>query len=513
MTLHGKKLMSGSGSGPGIWQVLTWIVMAAYAVIGVFVLNVAIENHAGGLATSIMDGADSLGLSGMWELQANLREDRVWFHLMMWGFIPIDGFASLLFGDSWQTFYLDLLSSIGWVILTGVLVWQYAREVLRDERAAFLLVVLYFLLPASFANAIYWYGQPVFVLLMLALFAMRRGWTWLAVLLTVWALGCHPMAVPVFFGLAWGAFRPHKRWNGAPLLPGVDPAGEKARRCWKISLATCVVLTLWTGFLVVMSRLGDTSSTRGLLWDFFSGKLEPGALPRNVIQVVFFLLPMLFLPVINLTWLAALIAIAGYMILGSQGIVTGFLLPATGFAVAAMAHWMQRLSSSVRWKVALGGILIAVAGNLLVPWSVFFPMAVEPLTGGLFARHTWQVQAQEAATNEMIRQNIPAGTDRCLATWQTGPVMSQRCDFVTTLSFPFRRETYRLQDFLDTGDRGRVASGWWDYILIDLRRERTAAGLDSLLERIESAGCWEVAARTDEAVLFRKVPVTAGRVP
>jgi len=498
-------------TGSGIWKYLSFFLMAAYAVVGVVVLNVALENHAGGLATSIMDGADSLGLSAMWELQANLRESRVWFHLMMWGFIPVDGTASLIFGETWKALYFDLLTSIGWVILTGYLVWRYARETLNDDRAAFLLMLLFFLLPAAFANTVYWYGQPVFVALMLALFAMRRGWNWLGALLVIWGLGCHPMAVPTFLGLAWGAFRPH-RWSGGQLLAGVDPEGDAARRSWRVSVAVCVALGVWTAFLVVMSKMVDSPSIRGLLWDFFSGKLEPGALPRNLIQVVFFLLPMFLLPLANRTWLPALAAITAYMVFGSQGVVTGFLLPAAGVAMAATAHWMKRLSASARWKLALGGVIVAVAANLLVPWSVFFPMTPDPLTGGLFAHHTWHVQAGEAATNKLIRDNIPEGTDRCLATWQIGPVMAQHCDFVTTLSFPFRRQTYHLRDFLDEGDRGRIDSGWWNFILVDLRRERAADGLDELLERIAASGRWEVAGRSVEAVLFRRIESPVSRL-
>ena len=45
--------------------------MASYMVLGVLAIHVAIAKHAGGLATSIMDGVDSLGLSDIWELQAN----------------------------------------------------------------------------------------------------------------------------------------------------------------------------------------------------------------------------------------------------------------------------------------------------------------------------------------------------------------------------------------------------------------------------------------------------------
>ncbi len=484
--------------------------MAAYAAIGVIVLNVALENHAGGLATSIMDAVDSLGLSDMWELQANLRESRLSMHLMMWGFFPIDWFNGTVFGENWRALYADLLSSIGWVVLTGYMAWLYAREVLRDERTAFLLLVLYFLLPAAFANTIYWYGQPVFVALMLALFAMRRGWNWLGVLLVVWALGCHPMTVPVFAGLAWGSFLPHRdRWG--QLLPGVDPDGVAARRSFRVSVAVCVVLSIWTAILVIMSRMDDSESTRGLLWHFFKGKLEPQALPHNFIQVVFFLLPLFLLPVFNVTWMPVLAAIIGYMVLGSQGVVTGFLLPATGLVVSAAAHWLKRVAAATRWKIALAGVVVAVLTNLLVPWMVLFPMMPDPLTGGLFAHHSWHVQEQEAATNSLIRENIPEGTPRCLTTWQIGPVMAQRCDFVTTLSFPFRRETYHLRDFLDSGEQGRIASGWWDYILVDLRRERTADGLDELLERIRAAGVWEVAGRTGEVVLFRRAAQVVSR--
>lgn len=501
---------------PDVWYVLTWVVLLGYAAVGFLVLDVAILNHAGGLCSSIMDAVDALGLTDIWELQANLRESRVYMQMMMWGFYPTDGLFSLVFGDSWTALYLNLAYSIVTIIVSGWVIRRYSMDLLDDSRTSFLLVVLFLLLPAVFANTIYWYGQPVFVMLMGALYLMRRGRNWLALPLVIWALGCHPMTVPVFFGMALVAFRLPLVRGLEPLLPGLDSRDAQAARSWRFALILTILMTLWTGFLVVMSRLGQTSGTRGLLWAFFAGKVDSGSIPINVIQVFFFFLPVLFIPLLNLSWLPAMAAILGYMLLGSQGVVTGFSLPAAGFTMVAMAHGIRRWTASTRWKVVLAGIVVAVGVNLLVPWVNLFPMAVEPLTGGLFSQHSWNVQAEEASINNLVTRNIPAGTGHCLTTWQIGPVMASRCEKVMTLSFPFRRDKYELQDFLDTGDRGRIDSCFWDFVLVDLRRERKTEGIDRLTSRIEAAGCWDVAGRTGEAVLYRSrraTGVNAGSSP
>jgi len=486
-----------------IWLILSLSMMCAYFVFGLHMLDIAIANHVGGLATSIMDGVDSLGLSGKWELQANLRESRIWMHMMMWGFWPIDGLFSLFFGDTWTTLYLGLVVSLLAVALSGFLVWRYVLVITRDERTAFLVALVFFLLPAAFINTIHWYGQPVFVLLVFALFAMKRGWNWVAVPLVIWAHGCHPMATPVFLGLAISAFGP--RLPGIPesLMPGVDRKSEQARRSFRFAVALCLILAVWTAFLVVMSRMGNSTDQRGLLWDFFKGKFDPAVWPLNLMQTFYFLLPMLLLPLFNLTWLPAFGFFLAYVVLGSQGIVTGFLLPGAGLAAASFGHFLRRFKEATRVKLALSGVALALLANLLVPWTVFFPLGAEPLTGGLFSYHSWHVRPREAAINQMVSDHIPAGTARCLTTWQIGPSLASRCDRITTLSFPFRRDAYTMRDFLDTGDRGRIESGGWDFILVDLHREHHAEGLDELLQRILSFGRWEVVGDTGDALLFR----------
>ena len=486
------------------WHFMTWVVMASYVVLGVLAIHVAIANHAGGLATSIMDGVDALGLSDIWELQANKRESRIWMQLMMWGFHPSHGLFSVFFGDSWPTLFLDLLYSMLVVLAGGFIVFRYSRQVLSDSRTSFLLVFLYFLLPVTFANTVYWYGQPVFVMVMGALYLMRRGNHLPAALLVIWAHGCHPMAAPVFLTLSWASFRMDLKGR-PPILPGLDRRDAVAARSWRFSLVMFAALSAWTGFLVLMSRLADSSSTRGLLWDFFSGKFDPSALPFNFSQTVFFFLPMLFLPFASLVWLPSLVVFTGYMLFGSQGVVTGFVLPAAGFSMLAVAWSMIRLSGKPRAWLAGGAVVAALLVNLLVPWPALFPMQPEPLTGGIFAHHSWSVQAGESAINSMIYEQIPAGTDRCLTSWQIGPVMARQCRNVTTLSFPFRRQEYALGDFLDSGDRGRIADGWWNFILVDTRREANSERLSELFHRIEYSGRWEVAGRTAEAVLYRRV--------
>lgn len=486
------------------WLVMTWVVMVSYAVLGLLALHVAIANHAGGLATSIMDGVDSLGLSRIWELQASLDESRIWMQLMMWGFHPSHGLFSLFFGDSWPTLYLDLLYSLLAVLAGGFIVFFYSRQVLADSRTSFLLVFLYFLLPVTFANTVYWYGQPVFVMVMGAMYLLRRERYVPAAILVIWAHGCHPMTAPVFLCLTWASFRMDLKGR-PPILPGFEGRDPVAARSWRFSFALFVALSLWTAFLVLMSRLTDSSSTRGLLWDFFSGKLDASALPFNIWQTVFFFLPMLFLPFASLVWIPSIAVFSAYMLFGSQGVVTGFVLPAAGFSMLAAAWFMIRLPAKTRALLAGTAVVAALLVNLLVPWPTLFPMQPEPLTGGIFAHHSWAVQPAESAINSMIDEQIPEGTARCLTSWQIGPVMARRCHKVTTLSFPFRRQEYALGDFLDQGDRGRIADGWWDFILVDIRREAYSERLYDLLHRIEYSGRWEVAGRTGESVLYRRV--------
>lgn len=487
-------------SSDRVWRVLSCFVMAAYAFVGFLAVNTAIGNHAGGLATSIMDGVDSLGLSSIWELQSNLRENRLYMMLMMWGFQPIDGLISLFFGDTWTTLYLDLFTSVLFVVVGGWVVFRYSLDVANDPRLTFLLVVVYFLLPVTFANTVYWYGQPVFIMIVGSIYLMRRGWRWPAVLLMIWAHGCHPMSTPVFLGLSWSAFKMDLKGR-RPILPGLEKRDRASAISWRVSWITCAVLALWTVFLVVGSRLVDFGSERGLLWDFFKGKFDSGTIPLNFSQTVFFLLPMLFLPLFSRVWAPALIIFIGYMLFGSQGVVTGFVLPGAALSMLASGHFLGGLKPRVRTTLASVAVLSAVLVNLLVPWTALFPMYPDPLTGGIFAPHSWAVQAGDSATNTMIRQQIPKNTPRCLTSWQIGPVMAERCDRVTTLSFPFRREKYSLQDFLDFGDNGRIAGGFWDYVLIDTGREAFSPGLDELQRRLDSFG-WQVVGRTGESVLY-----------
>ena len=489
-------------SSDALWNLLSSLVILVYACLGILAVNVAIGNHAGGLATSIMDSADSLGLSSIWELQANLSESHLYMMLMMWGFNPIASLSSLFFGDTWTALYMDLLFSVFVVVASGWVIFRYSLEVTRDSRITFGLVVLYFLLPVTFANTVYWYGQPVFLMIMAAIYLMRRGYRWPAMAFVVWAHGCHPMAVPAFLGLAWASFKMDLKGQ-PPILPGLDRRDSGSDRSWRFSLVTCGVLTLWSAVLIIGSKLDDSGTNRGLLWDFFSGKLDSGTIPLNFSQTMFFLLPMLFLPLMSRVWIPALIVFFGYMLFGSQGVVTGFVLPGAAFCMLAMAYVLAKRPERQRRRLTLLAVVSAVLVNLLVPWPALFPMYPEPLTGGVSAPHSWSIQAGESAVNTMIRKQISENTPACLTTWQIGPVMAERCRRVTTLSFPFRREKYTLQDFLDSGDKGRLDSGQWNYILIDLRREAYSPGLENLVERIESSGMWKVADRTAEAVLYR----------
>jgi hypothetical protein len=491
------------------WTVAAALLVIGYLAFSFFALQIAIENHSGGLGSSIMDGMDGLAMTDKWDLQANLRESRIFMQLIMWGFYPASALFKLICGDTWQAMYLMLGMSIVTVTSGACMVFIYSREVLRDSLVSFLLVVLYFLLPAVFANTVYWYGQPPFLLLMGALYIMRWRLNWVAVPVVILASGCHPVSVPVFAGLAWAAFKAPLRGN-PPLMPGFDRRDAVAARNWRLSLILCVVLTVWAIILVVGSRAGVSVSQRGLLWDFFIGKFHSAVIPTNLVQVFFFFLPMLFLPLSNAVWLPAVGIALAYGVFGSQGVVTGFSLPLVGFSMLAMVHRMQGLVVNTRRTVVVAAIVTAVGVNLFVPWPNLFPLMVEPLTGGALSPSSWVVNPQEAAINKLIEEKIPENTKSCLSTWQIGPVLAQRCQKVTALSFPFRRQTYELKDFLDIGDRGRIAAGHWDFILVDLRRERNSVGLDVLIRRIQDAGKWEVAGRTGEVVLYRRIAQGVG---
>ncbi len=495
--------LPGSPRRRNTWLVASLVLLALHAIALYFAMENALANHFGGFGSSVVDGFDLLGMTRKWEIQLNLPESRFFMYLINWGFYPSAWISRLIFGDTWSALHFQLGLSFLTVTAGGLFILAYAREVMDDDRASFFLTLVYLLLPASFGPAIGWYGQPVFIHLMVAIYLMKYGYNKAAIPLVVWAHACHPMAVPAFLALACSAFRMNPAGR-LPILPGLDVRDSKSRRSWKYALWTSIALAVWTLILLIGSRTGDSSANRDVLWSFFTGKFSNSEVHANFVSTVYFFVPLLFVAVVNRTWLPFIVLTAAYMTFASQGVVTGFSLPAAVLSVMAAAHGLATRAPVERLKKSLAAVAVVVLMNLFVPWAQLFPLTVEPLTGGLFAPGSWMVNPEEQAIDELVSNNIPEGTPRCLSSWQLSLALGKRCQKVTTLTNPFRREPYDMNSFLELGDRGRILSGHWDFILVDLKREKYSTGLEMLLDRIRSSDEMEIAGRTNDTILFKK---------
>lgn len=478
---------------------------AAWAVLGIAAVLVAFRRHDAGISLIVTEGLRGLGfLAGSVDLPIDAARGRDVAPLMsgLWLMIRTGVvWVSSQFGTGVglrMVYYTSaVLSAIG-----AWLVFDHARRTLSSPGAALLAMVLFLLLPATFALSVFWQQSPNLVLLFASLWALQAGRFGWYLVLTLLQCSLHPLAAPVSLAVAWAALRAPS-FGLPPLRPGLEDRAPSAFRRFRIAAAMHgAILVLTIGFVAwrALTVAGDGS----LSWYFIVRKFDySSAEPlRNLPTNLLYLLPLGFLPLLDRALLPALLPLLAYVFLGTQGGASGLASLVLGVTFLAFLHLVSGFGPRVQSAVLAGGIAVSLALHALVPWTVLFPLMDGPV-GGPFSPATWSVPAREAAVDRLVRDQIPPGSGACVADFARMPLLMERCSLVAPFEYPARHGDRGLADFLEHTDHGRLDAGGWSFLLVDRDRLRDDPELPGVIQSIDGGGRYEVAGEVEGATLYR----------
>lgn len=485
--------------------VIAVVLVSAYVLASVFAVSNAIDGNLDGYAMIMVEGYDSLGYNdSALDVPVNnlLARDAHWLMpsltIMYLVFVFLPGLGAL--ASIWMTYGLGILfTAVG-----ALLIFAHGRKVLSGMLAPLGLMALFLALPATFGVTVYWQQNPNLVLLYGSLFLLARGNFAGFLALSLIQVGFHPIAIPVVAAIAWAALvaplggRP-------PLLPGLEKRDFVTRRRWMTTiwvLGAVFVIELLA--MVAFLLAGDHQS---LSWYFLWRKVDVTGLQqlRNLPINLLFFAPLLFLPLANrLTW-PAILPLVLYTFVGPQSLATALSSLVIGVAFLSFLHKVASASAITKNLLIYWGLTVAVVIQLFLPWRMLFPMWRDTWPGGLLSAAAYTAPPNQQRLNAVIEKKIPVNTGTCLTNFELVPRILTRCDVVTPLTYPARKESWDINDFVERFDDGRIERGYFDVIFLDYQRLAADDTIDGLMTALDLNPSYRSTYRDERTAVFQSV--------